>query len=456
MRALAFHVPWFLLVACTSSGSNDNGTGGSGAGGAITDAGGGTSGTGASGPSGSGGVGPSGSGGVGPSGSGGVGPSGSGGVGPGGSGGVGGSSAGNGGLGGSGGVSGSAGSSGTGGGNAGSGGATDAASDGSRDARSADVADGAWPIPISTGYPKDNGIGGDPRVLLYANFENGLTGFTRYTQDSSQIAVLTDAVVANGGEKYLRAQVTRTQLAANPYISANAQYDFSRRVPQVYWRFYARFVGTTAVPHHWVRVGAGDPTFQSDGLANTLPAGDKGFWFDLDARRDQFFNFYVYWYQMRSGRCNDGTTVPGCAGDQGTTYFYGNNFTPAGQSAFPRDAWFCLEIMAKANGVGQKDGELALWMNDALVGEYRTGIPRGRWLRDNFYSWGPYFQDVQAFDGFDFRSSSDVLLKRITLDAYYEKGSLDDLAMTTPVPEAQIILYDDVVVATDRIGCKIP
>jgi hypothetical protein len=224
----------------------------------------------------------------------------------------------------------------------------------------------------------------------------------------------------------------------------------------VYWRFYARFVDGTAVPHHWVRVGAGDPTFQSDGVANTVPAGDKGFWFDLDARRDQFFNFYVYWYQMRSGRCNDGTTVPGCAGDQGTTYFYGNNFTPAGQSAFPRDAWFCLEIMVRANGVGQKDGELALWMNDALVGEYRTGTPRGRWLRDNFYSWGPYFQDVQAFEGFDFRSSSDVLLKRITLDSYYEKGSLDDLAMTTPVPEAQIILYDDVVVATERIGCKVP
>jgi hypothetical protein len=460
MRALAFHVPWMLLVACTGSGSNDNGTGGSGAGGANTDAS-----SGASGAAGSGGVGTGGSGGVGAGGSGGVGTGGSGGVGTGGSAGVGTSgsggvgTSGSGGVGtsGSGGVGGSSGGGGgAGGGNAGSGGAKDAAPPDSGDARSADLADGSLPIPISTGYPKDNGIGGDPRVLFSSNFENGLTGFTRYTQDASHIAVLTDAVVANGGEKYLRAQVTRTQLAANPYISANAQYDFSRRVPQVYWRFYARFVGTTAVPHHWVRVGAGDPTFQSDGLANTVPAGDKGFWFDLDARRDQFFSFYVYWYKMRSGRCNDGTTVPGCAGDQGTTYFYGNDFTPAGQSAFPRDAWFCLEIMAKANVVGQNDGELALWKNDALVGEYRTGTPRGRWLRASFYSWGPYFQDVQAFEGFDFRSSADVLLKRITLDAYYEKGSLDDLAMTTPVPEAQIILYDDVVVATERIGCKIP
>ena len=64
------------------------------------------------------------------------------------------------------------------------------------------------------------------------------------------------------------------------------------------------------------------------------------------------FGFYAYWHKMRSGRCNDGTAVPGCAGDQGTTYYYGNNFVPAGQAAFPRDAWFCVELMAKANTVG--------------------------------------------------------------------------------------------------------
>ena len=136
--------------------------------------------------------------------------------------------------------------------------------------------------------------------------------------------------------------------------------------------------------------------------------------------------------------------------------YFQNYFTPAGQSPFARDAWFCLEVFTKANTVGQSDGELALYVNDALAGEYKPGVPRGRWLRDNFYSWGQYFEDVQAFEGFDFRSSADVLLKRITLDAYYQKDTLDELAATTPVPEAQVILYDDVVVATERIGCRAP
>jgi hypothetical protein len=297
------------------------------------------------------------------------------------------------------------------------------------------------------------GIGTDASVLFHSDFESGFDGWTSHTQDPSRLDVLADSL-AHAGSRYLRAKVTRTALAADEYISAQAEAAFPRRVPEMYFRFYARFVGSTAIPHHWVRIAAGDASFDADGLANTVPSGDRGFWYDLDARRDQFFNFYVYWYEMRSGRCNDGTAVPGCAGDQGTTYHYGNNFTPAGQNPFPRDAWFCVETRTKVNAVGSSDGELALYVNDALVGEYKPGTPRGRWLRDNFFTWGEYYQDVQAFEGFEFRSSADVLLKRITLDAYFEKGSLDALAATTPVPEAQVILYDDVVVATQRIGCQ--
>jgi hypothetical protein len=306
-------------------------------------------------------------------------------------------------------------------------------------------------VGLAAKYPGDLGIGNDPAVLFASDFENDLAGWTSFTRDPTQMAVLTDAAVANGGSKYLRAQVTRTQLAADQYISANAQIELSRRVPEVFWRFYARFVGQTATPHHWVRVAAGTTAFQSDGLANTVPPGDQGFWFDLDAHADQLLSFYVYWYKMRSGRCNDGTAVPGCAGDQGTTYYYGNNFSPAGQTPFARDTWLCIEIRAKANTVGTSDGELSLFMDDQLVGEYGPGSPRGRWLRDNFYTWGQYYQDVQAFEGFDFRSSDDVIFKRLTLDAYYERGTLPAAA-----PEEQIILYDDVVVATSRIGCKSP
>jgi hypothetical protein len=50
-----------------------------------------------------------------------------------------------------------------------------------------------------------------------------------------------------------------------------------------------------------------------------------------------------------------------------------------------------------------------------------------------------------------------VLVKRITLDAYYQKDTLDArIAGGLAAPETQTVLYDDVVVATSRVGCKLP
>jgi hypothetical protein len=328
-----------------------------------------------------------------------------------------------------------------------------------RDAASDGTPSDAKPtgVGIAAKYPRDEGIGQDPAVLFHSDFENGFAGWTSHSSDPTLLDVDTNAALANGGSRYLRASISRTRLAKDNYIGVNAQYDFAKRVPVAYWRFYAKFVGTSVPPHHWVRLAAGTPTFQSDGLANTVPPGNQGFWYDLDAHDDGNLNFYLYWYKMRSGRCNDGSAVPGCAGDQGTTYYYGNNFSPAKQSPFPRDEWFCVELMTKVNAVGSSDGELALWVDDALVGEYKTGTPHGRWLRDNFYSWGPYYQDQGGFEGFDFRTNSDVLVRRITLDTYFEKGSLDArIANGLVAPETQTILYDDVVVATSRIGCRTP
>ncbi len=341
-----------------------------------------------------------------------------------------------------------------------SGGSSGGPSGGSSGAHADSGADAAPPegVGLSAQYPGDVGIANDPSVIFHSDFEADLAGWTRHTRDAELLGVDSEPGIAHGGSKYLRASVSRTRLAADPYISANAQFDFPSREPTAYWRFHARFVANTARPHHWVRVGAGNAAWGLDGLANTKPTGDQGFWFDLDARDGDIFAFYVYWHQMRSGRCNDGSATPGCAGDQGTTYFYGNNFVPANQTPFPRDQWFCVEIMTHANTLGQKDGALAFYVNDELVGDYRTGVPAsGRWLRDNFYTWGQYYRDEGPFEGFDFRTSNDVAVKRVTLDAYYEKGTLDRMiADGQDIPETQRILYDDVVVATERIGCKVP
>jgi len=314
---------------------------------------------------------------------------------------------------------------------------------------------------LSERYPGDVGIDSDPAVLFHDNFEGGWGRWDGPTADTAHLTIENNSGTARAGSRYLRSTVTTADLAANQYISSSTRVTFSRRVDEIYWRFYARFPNVAPNPHHWVRMAAGNDTYNSSGLANTVPAGDQGFWFDFDADNDNRFNFYVYWYKMRSGRCNDGTATPGCAGDQGSTYYYGNVFQPPGRNAFPLDRWFCIEIHAKANTVGSSDGELSFHVDDVLVGDYGPSYPDGTWLRAQFYAGGCTFSACTPpapFEGFDFRSASDVGFKSIFLDAYYERDTsaqkrsvLEGRGLT--VSDEQTIYYDDVVAATSRIGC---
>jgi len=316
---------------------------------------------------------------------------------------------------------------------------------------------------LSAMYPDDIGIAGDPAVLFHDDFEQGWGKWDWPDADTQYLHLETDPGLANGGSGLLRSTVTKTDLDANQYISSSTRFTFPERVDRVYWRFYARFRGIAPNPHHWIRMSAGDADYGSSGLANTVPPGDQGFWFDFDVNNYDVFNFYVYWYLMRSGRCNDGSAVPGCDGDQGTTYYYGNTFRPPDQTAFIRDEWLCIEIGGKTNTLGTFDGELAFWVNDQLIDEYKTGHPSGTWLRDTFHTDGCEFsacEPPEPFEGFDFRSSTEVRFKRIFLDAYYQRNTFENKkaaleAMGLTVSDEQTIYYDDVIVATERIGCKV-
>ncbi|MFW6057746.1 MAG: hypothetical protein ACOC9W_02715, partial [Persicimonas sp.] len=171
---------------------------------------------------------------------------------------------------------------------------------------------------LSEKYPGDDGIGEDPAVLFFDDFEEGWGRWDAPQSDTQYLTIQTDTATAHSGDGYLRSRVTTEDLADDQYISSASRVSFER-VDEIFWRFYARFPHVAPNPHHWVRVAAGNEDWNSSGLANTVPAGDEGFWFDFDINNDDVFNFYVYWHEMRSGRCNDGSAEPGCEGDQGTT-----------------------------------------------------------------------------------------------------------------------------------------
>lgn len=314
---------------------------------------------------------------------------------------------------------------------------------------------------LSERYPGDENIASDPSVIFHDDFESGWGQWNAPNSDTRYLT-MESGDVANAGDGYLRSTVTFADLEENQYISAAPRYSFERRVDTVYWRFHVRFPNVAPNPHHWVRVSAGDESWESSGLANTVPPGERGFWFDFDINNDDVFNFYAYWHEMRSGNCNDGTTTPGCAGDQGHSNHYGNQFQPRGQSAYPRDEWVCIEMAAHANTPGTSDGWLAFFVDDVETGRFAPGQPEGTWLRSTFHEGGCDFSACESpspFEGFDFRTSDDVGFKAIILDAYYQRDTamrkreqLEERGLE--VSSEQTILYDDVVVATERIGCR--
>jgi hypothetical protein len=314
---------------------------------------------------------------------------------------------------------------------------------------------------LSEKYPNDEAIASDPSVLFHDDFETGWGRWDAPQADTSHLT-MQNGSLAHAGNGYLQSVVTTQDLQNDQYISSASRVSFDR-VDEVYWRFYARMPNVAPNPHHWVRVSAGDEAWESSGLANTVPPGDRGFWFDFDINNNDVFNFYVYWHEMRSGRCNDGSATPGCEGDQGNTYHYGNTFRPPNQAAYTRDEWFCIEMRAKANDVGQNNGELTFWIDDQLVGDFREGAPDGTWLRDSFHTDGCEFSACtppQPFEGYNFRTNADVGFKTLILDAYYERDTsaqkrqvLEDRGLT--VSDEQTVFYDDVVAATQRIGCRL-
>jgi hypothetical protein len=311
-------------------------------------------------------------------------------------------------------------------------------------------------------YPQDRGISADPAVLFHDDFEAGWGRWDAPRQDTAHLFI-EGGGQSHAGEHHLRSTVTHAQLLETMYISASPRAKLPRRVDTLHWRLYVRLPNISPNPHHWIRTAAGTPDFSSSGLANTLPDGDKGFWFDFDMTLDDMFQFYVYWYKMRSGRCNDGSVTPGCAGDQGTTYYYGNEFrSKSEKNHIDRDTWTCIEIAARANTVGQQDGSLSAWIDDVPVAKFAPGTPLGTWLRATFHPDGCSFSACTPpapFEGLELRASEDVRFKEIFLDAYYQRDTWEQRrdAMRErglEVAEDSTILYDDIVVATERIGCR--
>ncbi len=226
---------------------------------------------------------------------------------------------------------------------------------------------GAWSLSFSASaekeqglaekYPNDRGIGADPAVILWDDFERA--DLKRW--DENQIPATTklarDPKIAHAGNQCV--QMT----AIVPGSSGGGLIKwFSPGHDTVYARFYVKFAKDAGYVHHFVHLVGGRDQWSGFGKAGLKPDGTNFFTTGIEpeakggrAPAPGVWHFYTYWPDMK-----------GSPGGK----FWGNDFSPKADIPIPKEQWICVEMMLKANSAGKADGEQAFWINGHLAGRY--------------------------------------------------------------------------------------
>ncbi|MEX0774954.1 MAG: hypothetical protein WD042_04465 [Phycisphaeraceae bacterium] len=231
---------------------------------------------------------------------------------------------------------------------------------------------------LAAKYPGDKGISTYPDVIYATDFETGIQAPLRPRRRG--VSVVKDPGLARTGAAAAKIVATRAKDEGG-----DLRIEWKEGVEQAFVRVYIRFDKNTAMPHHFINVAGSSPTYKyrEGGGAGLRPPGDENGFFGTTLEPPKgpegYWKFYSYWHEMRSWQTPEGKS------DGRPSAFYGNNFAyPKKTPRLERDKWICVEYMIKVNTPGQRDGEMAFWIDGENYGHWRPGSPTGRWLRENF------------------------------------------------------------------------
>jgi hypothetical protein len=200
---------------------------------------------------------------------------------------------------------------------------------------------------------------------------------------------------------------------------------------QLYFRTYVKLAADHQRVHHFLAVAGSQQFWDAYGNAGCRPNGTRamGTTVDFEANTHNTF-FYTYFPDMK---CDPGSTCDNYADSQaicdgcaqkdmpctnGPECCWGNLFKPATDTPLPVDQWVCLEMMMKANTVGQDDGVMAYFIDG---------------------------QPVHQETAMHFRDTDQLGLNMVRLQHYLETSDAQG--------HSNQVWFDDVVVSTQPIGC---
>jgi hypothetical protein len=211
---------------------------------------------------------------------------------------------------------------------------------------------------------------------------------------------------------------------------------------ELYTRYYVKYADGVDWHHTGVWVGGyNPPTNWPNPQAGSRPNGDDRFSVSIEPMgngTNPRLDFYNYWMGMQ--------TNPGGG-------FWGNTLVhDAGM--FATHGWQCVEIHIALNpSAGSAAGaELGVWVENAPIVQYDDQGPVGRWLHDKF-----------CRDTADSPSCTDYTIPPPSIVLDLQWRTTTNLKINNFWPQNYItagttgdVWYDDMVLATERIGCIVP
>jgi len=314
----------------------------------------------------------------------------------------------------------------------------DAGGSGSDAASTSDGESGG--MTLSDRYPGDTGLGGDPAVVWFEDFEEGSVGavVARYNQAQGQarMQLVTDAPRGSA-----------LAMTAGGSVSAVDLYKQLPDTDDVFVRWYVKYDAGVPWHHSGMWFGGYNPAMPYPSpMAGLKPDGDDRFSISIEpvwnvGAANPRFDFYNYWMNMHSWMAtptNDGTS------------YYGNSLAHENAFTIDETQWLCLEIHVRVNSAASSaaGAVLEVWKNDALVRRFDDAGPMGWWVRDKFCPATTNASECTQYPA----PANEILnlqLRSTTsyaVNAFWPQNYITDPAMGT-------LRFDQMVVATTRVGC---
>jgi len=302
------------------------------------------------------------------------------------------------------------------------------------------------PSTLSQKHPGDVNLGSDPAVVFYENFEEGNVAavIARYnsSNNSAGMALVADHPPDSPGAHALQLTSGGSNPTTDLYKSLGQGYD------ELYLRYYIKYVGSGPWHHSGVWFGGYNPPLAWPyPHSGQRPVGNDRYSIGLEPTdfANTPLDFYVYWRGMHSWRADP----TGAAGD-----YWGNTLLHDAQLLQESGSWVCYEIHLKLNPdpANATGALLQLWKNDALVRRFDYSGPLGYWVRDKFCPI-----DADGSECTSYRPANPALTlldqrwrttSALKINYFWPQNYNSDRTDSS-------LLLDDMVIATERIGCTV-